>query len=101
MTVQEVMRAFGVPAQSALWKALVKEGLLTAPQAVSCLGRSVHVSVARQVVATLIQNGETVSPPLRDGSNTGPHTDGGGDPRMAEKWCLYVTNTLYTSYEHP
>ena len=46
MTVQEVMRAFGVPAQSSLWKALVKEGLLTAPQAVSCLGRSVHVSVA-------------------------------------------------------
>ena len=35
----------------------MKEGLLTAPQAVSCLGRSVHVSVARQVVATLFQNG--------------------------------------------
>ena len=41
------MRAFGVPARSvrsALWKALVKEGLLSAPQAVSCLGRSIHVN---------------------------------------------------------
>ena len=57
MTVQEVMRSCGVPAQSPLWKVLVKEGLLTAPQAVSCLGRSVHVSVARQIVATLLNSG--------------------------------------------
>ena len=67
MTVQEVMRSFGVPAQSSLWKALVREGLLTAPQAVSCLGRSVNVSVARQVVATLIQSG-ALAPGLSYGS---------------------------------
>ena len=57
MTVQESMRAFGVPARSPLWGALTTAGLLTAAQAVSCLGRSVHVGVARRLLASLMEDG--------------------------------------------
>ena len=68
MTVQETMRAFGVPAQSLLWNSLSRpSGLLTATQAVSCMGRGIHVGVARQVVATLVADG-AIGPGLAYGS---------------------------------
>ena len=58
MTVQEVSRSFGVPAESPLAAMLNdKKGPLTVNQAVGCLGRSVHVGVARRLVATLRERG--------------------------------------------
>ena len=63
MTVEEVMRAYGIPAGSDLWKALlVPKGVVSAPQAVSCLGRGVHVGVAYQILATLIGKGKLPLP---------------------------------------
>ena len=68
LTVQEVMRAFAIPSGGSLWKALIKpSGLLSAPQAVSCLGRSVHTGVARQLVRQLLKDG-TLSEGLTYGS---------------------------------
>ena len=58
MTVQEVGRSFGVPAESPLAAMLHdKKGPLTVNQAVGCLGRSVHAGVARRLVATLMERG--------------------------------------------
>ena len=58
MTVQEVSRSFGVPAESPLAAMLNdKKGPLTVNQAVGCLGRSVHAGVARRLVATLMERG--------------------------------------------
>ena len=58
LTVEEVMRAFGVPSDGPLWHALrLREGVLSPQQAVSCLGRSIHVGVARRLLATLMERG--------------------------------------------
>ena len=59
MTVEEVARAFGVPAASPLMRPLAGEHVLTSIQAVACLGRGVHVGVAQQIVLKLV--GHTVS----------------------------------------
>ena len=68
MTVQEVCRSFGVPAESPLASVLEDaKGPLTANQAVGCLGRSVHVGVARRLVATLVARG-TVAKGMTYGS---------------------------------
>ena len=56
MTVEEVARGFMVPAASPLMAMLAGPTLKMA-QAVSCLGRSVHVGVARQIVAELTRRG--------------------------------------------
>ena len=66
MTVEEVARGFGVPAAGSLM-AMLSGPTLTTVQAVSCLGRAVHVGVARQVVAMLLARG-TIGPGLRYGS---------------------------------
>jgi hypothetical protein len=61
MSVQEVARGFMLPAGSMLTRVLTTEkingGPLTAIQAVSCLGRSVHVGVAHQIVRLLKARG--------------------------------------------
>ena len=62
LTVQEVARGFMVSHESPLMEVLVNENLLSAGEAVSCLGRAVHVGVARQIVVTLLRRGL-----LRDG----------------------------------
>lgn len=50
MSVQEVGQTLGVPEWSALMRMLAAPAVLTANQAVSCLGRSVHMGVARPVL---------------------------------------------------
>ena len=67
LTVQESMRAFGIPARSPLWSTLAAAGLLTAAQAVTCLGRSVHVGVARRLLSSLLEDG-TLKAGLKYGS---------------------------------
>jgi hypothetical protein len=61
MSVEENARAFMVPRLSSLMGVLTtpksQGGLLTDIQAVSCLGRSVHVGVARQIVLLLKARG--------------------------------------------
>jgi hypothetical protein len=61
MSVEESARAFMVPETSSLMVSLVTSktqgGWLTAAQAVSCLGRCVHVGVARQIVLLLKARG--------------------------------------------
>ncbi|KAL1503718.1 hypothetical protein AB1Y20_012190 [Prymnesium parvum] len=57
MTVEEVARGFGVPRGSPLMATLVAPDLLTAAEAVSCLGESVHVGVARLLVRALVARG--------------------------------------------
>ena len=56
MTVEETMRAFGIPERSLLWRTLGSP-LLGAATAVSCLGRSIHTGVARQVLLQLLGEG--------------------------------------------
>ena len=56
-TVEEVARAFQIPEGSPLMPALVGAKPLSAIQAVSCLGRSIHVGVARSIVLMLIRRG--------------------------------------------
>jgi hypothetical protein len=67
MTVQEVARSFEVPTVSPLMEALTSRRTMTAVQAVECLGRSIHVGVARRVVRLLIDEG-AIAPGLRYGS---------------------------------
>ena len=57
MTVEEVCRGFGVHAESALMRTMRDKRLLSDNQAVACLGRSVHVGVARCIVAELRERG--------------------------------------------
>jgi hypothetical protein len=61
MSVEENARAFMVPPSSPLMGVLTtaksQGGVLTEIQAVSCLGRSVHVGVARQIVLLLKARG--------------------------------------------
>ena len=62
MTVEETMRAFGIPAGSRAWKELRSSQCpLGAAAAVSCLGRGIHTGVARQLVKKLVADG-TVAP---------------------------------------
>jgi hypothetical protein len=63
MSVQEVMRAFMVPEACGLWRALTDPRWLTAVEAVSALGRGIHVGVARAIVRTLVEEG-TLGPGL-------------------------------------
>ena len=68
MTVEETMRAFGIPAGSRAWKELrSSQCLLGAAAAVSCLGRGIHTGVARQLVKKLVADG-TVAPGCTYGS---------------------------------
>ena len=63
MTVEEVMRAYGIPAGSDLWRSLLApKGVVSAPQAVSCLGRGVHVGVAHRIMVTLLEGGKLTLP---------------------------------------
>ena len=58
MTVEESMRAFGVPEKSSMWRGLrAARCPLSAAAAVSCLGRGVHTGVARQLVKMLQADG--------------------------------------------
>ena len=57
MSVEEVGRGFGLEKESALMRMLTAPEVLTVNQAVACLGRGVHVGVARQVVMTLRARG--------------------------------------------
>ena len=57
MTVEEVARSFGVSDKSPLCAALFTEEAMTAVQAVACLGRSIHVGVARQLLRMLRAEG--------------------------------------------
>ena len=68
MTVEETLRAFGVPAQSLLWKALTarKEGPSPC-DATRFLGRSVHTGVALQIVKKLVSEG-LIAPGMTYGS---------------------------------
>ena len=68
MTVEETMRAFGITEGGRMWKALrARSGVLSPAAAISCLGRSVHTGVARQVVKKLVADG-AVSAGCRYGS---------------------------------
>ena len=67
LSVEEVSRAFGLPEGGPTWKALLAPEVMTATQAVSCLGRSVQVDVARALVALLVQEG-TIAPGCTYGS---------------------------------
>ena len=68
LSVNECARAFGIHADGALFRMLTRTPALTPPQAVSCLGRSVHAGVARQIVRALIARG-TLSAGARYGSD--------------------------------
>ena len=67
MTVEEVARGFGIPAESPLMEMLAREKPLTPNQAVACLGRSVHVCSATRIVETLVARGH-IGPGLTYGS---------------------------------
>ena len=67
MSVNEVARAFGVAEGGTLMHALTQTKAVTANQAVTCLGRSVHVGVARAIVRELLKRG-TLAAGLRYGS---------------------------------
>lgn len=67
MSVEEVARAFGIAGASPLTKALTDPAVMTAVQAVSCLGRSVHVGVARLILAALLRR-RVIRPGLTYGS---------------------------------
>ena len=57
MTVEEVARSMGLEDGSPLLDMLTSDAWLSKNQAVSCLGRAVHVGVARRIVHALIQRG--------------------------------------------
>ena len=57
MSVEEVARGFMIPPRSSLMRVLTDADLLTPGPAISCLGRSVHVGVARAIVLMLIERG--------------------------------------------
>ena len=67
MTVEEVARSFMVPSESPLMRMLTDPDILSAAEAVSCLGRAVHVGVATQLVQELARRG-LVHPHMRYGS---------------------------------
>ena len=56
-SVNEVARTFGVPEAGSLYRMLTKTEALTPNQAVECLGRSVHVGVARSILRELGSRG--------------------------------------------
>ena len=66
-TVQEVARGFLVPCESPLMTMLSREWPLSPAEAVECLGRSVHVGVARRIVRMLLMRG-SICPGLVYGS---------------------------------
>ena len=57
LTVEEVARGFEVPVDSPLMDILLDEAVMSEKQAVSCLGRGLHVGVARALVAMLWDRG--------------------------------------------
>ena len=57
VTVEETARAFQVPPDGSLMRVLSDPKLLTPIQAVSCLGRGIHVGVARCIVRKLVSRG--------------------------------------------
>ena len=61
MSVGEVARSFGLPSESPVSRMLLETNALTENQAVACLGRAVHTSVARRLVATLMSRGLIVA----------------------------------------
>ena len=61
MSVGEVARSFGLPSESPVSRMLLETNALTKNQAVACLGRAVHTSVARRLVATLMSRGLIVA----------------------------------------
>ena len=61
MSVGEVARSFGLPSESPVSRMLLGTNALTENQAVACLGRAVHTSVARRLVATLMSRGLIVA----------------------------------------
>ena len=68
MTVEETMRAYGIPAGSRVWKELRSSScMLGAAAAVSCLGRGIHTGVARQLVKKLVADG-SIAPGCTYGS---------------------------------
>ena len=68
MTVEETLRAFGVPAQSLLWRALTtRKGGPSPGDATKFLGRSVHTGVALQIVKKLTLEGR-IAPGMTYGS---------------------------------
>ena len=71
MTVEEVCRAFGLPRCGPTWEALLDPAVMTANQAVSCLGRAVQADVARAIVAQLVAEGA-----LRSGCKYGSSFSG-------------------------
>ena len=86
MRTSEMARAFMIPESSALMpvllgqrKAAVKGAkLLTAVQAASCLGRSVHTGVARQILALLKARGVLPERPRYGGAEVGALLDAPG-----------------------
>ena len=87
MSVEEVGRGFGLEKESALMRMLTAPEVLTVNQAVACLGRGVHVGVARQVVMTLRARGH-LRVGLRYGSSySGIDTFAAGvDAVFGEDW---------------
>lgn len=67
MTVEEVCRAYHVPTGSPLRRALLDTRVLSPIQAVSSLGRAIHVGVARQIFTGLLARG-LLGPGLKYGS---------------------------------
>ena len=57
MTVEEVARSMGLEDGSPLLEMLVADAWLSTNQAVSCLGRAVHVGVARRIFHALTHKG--------------------------------------------
>jgi len=55
--VAEVARSFGIEDSSPLMAPLLAPEVISEVQAVSCLGRSVHVGVARRIVRMLMARG--------------------------------------------
>ena len=88
MTVQEVMRSCGIPPRGPLWAQLGSSScVLSAAEAVSCLGRGVHTGVARQLLLTLMSEGK-----LQEGATYGSSFSGvdtvaaGMEELMGRNW---------------
>ena len=88
LSVQEVLRSCGVQPRGGLWRQLTSSSCtLSAPEAVSCLGRSVHTGVARQLILTLMEEGR-----LQEGATYGSAFSGidtfaaGMEEVMGKNW---------------
>ena len=88
LSVQEVLRSCGVQPRGGLWAQLTSPACtLSAPEVVSCLGRSVHTGVARQLILTLVEEGRLQEGATYGSAFSGVDTFAGGmEGVMGKNW---------------